>query len=151
MLHAIGLARCGEWSLLDALEVEARATAEPKLAGILHARGSPGLLGYCADEVKGEPSKCEECDGDGEVIANGSTGREKWVCCPWCGGSGEPDESEPAPAMVGISRVKVWKDFGGHKVKESEHGFSGAAGWIDRAKSAAIIREYSGLVERLAA
>ena len=68
-MHAVGLARCGNWRLLDALEVRARARTEATFAGMMHAPGSVALLGYLdAQRADADPGSvdCPECDGDAE-------------------------------------------------------------------------------------
>ena len=150
MLHAIGLARCGEWLLLDSLEVVARAKDEPKLAGVLHVRGSATLLGYAVGEVADEPSdcKCEECEGDGEITVEGATGKETWVRCPWCYGDGYTRESDAVASRFDSAFVKSWKTLDGNVVKGD---FDKASGWIDRATAKKTVDDYTKIVERLAA
>lgn len=153
-MHAVGLARCGNWTLLDALEVRARALREPTFAGMSHATGSVALLGYLdgprSDAGTGT-ARCPECDGDGEIEIIGATGRTKYTDCPWCDGEGEvdADELDRAESHSTPSDCRRWTTLNGDTIEVDADG-RGHRCWMSIADAARIIAEYSPLVSKLA-
>lgn len=154
-LHAIGLARCGSWRLLDALEVRARAKAEPTLAGMAHAPGAIALLGYAdapSHHRSGGTIECPECEGDGEIEVLGATGRSKTTDCPWCDGDGEIDNTAgyyDSNAHVDVMQVKRWATLNGEPTEADPDKFSSSC-WMSIDDATRVIAEYTGLVNRLA-
>lgn len=152
-LHAVGLARYGQWQLLDALEVRARANADPSFAGMAHAPGAIALLGYVAglgEDRSGGASECPECEGDGEFEVFGATGRSTTIDCPWCDGEGESDGPGHSHAYVGATQIKRWTTLNGEPAELDPERFSRSC-WMSISDATRVISEYTGLVNRLAA
>ena len=154
-MHAVGLARCGNWKLLDALEVLERARTEPTFAGMAHAPGAIALLGYIDtgrnDRNAGE-MECPECDGTGEVEIIGATGRSRTTYCPWCDGDGDIDGSDSyydSNAYVEVAQIRRWTTLNGELVEADPDGFSRSC-WMSISEASQTLAEYTGLVNRLA-
>jgi hypothetical protein len=153
-LHAAGLARGGDWRLLDALELVTRVRVESGLAGMVHLRGCPALLGYFDQDGpslgdEGEV-QCAECGGDGEVAAMGNSGREKYVSCPWCDGEGTvdiEDAIEQRQRHCLPSQVNAWRTINGETVESVVVN----GGWISVLEATQIVAEYKPLVAKLSA
>ncbi|MFN3310116.1 MAG: hypothetical protein ACK40R_00220 [Thermomonas sp.] len=153
-MHAVGLARCGNWKLLDALEVQARASREPAFAGMCHATGAVAVLGYLdgpRDEAMAGAVRCPECDGDGEIEIMGATGRSTYTDCPWCDGEGEvdPDELDRALASATPGECRRWTTLNGDAI-EVDVDLIGTGSWMSIAEATRVISEYTKLVTKLA-
>lgn len=153
-LHAIGLARGGNWRLLDALEVSTRSRREPTFAGMVHATGSVALLGYLDSERTGVIDGtvcCPDCDGDGEVEIVGATGRVKYTDCPWCDGDGKVDAADvdAADREVALAECRRWTTLNGDPVEVDPDTISRSC-WMSFEDAARVIAEYTGLVAKLA-
>ncbi len=154
-LHAIGLARSGQWRLLDALEVIVRARSNGNIAGILHAPGSIPALGLIADDHDGTADancnvECPECDGDGEIQVEGATGRSTYIDCPWCDGDGRVDQRDATCNVYpnkNPKECKSWSTLNGGHI--ADPGMMASDYWTSVASAHRIVKEYSGLVEAL--
>lgn len=107
-LHAVALARNGHWQLIDALELIERCRNDETLGGILHAVGSPALLGFVRHPGEEEGQDCEACDGTGEV--------ECCCCgamkgCDECDGSGSKEVK--SDGRVALSDIATWRTLNG--------------------------------------
>lgn len=153
-LHAIALARAGQWQLLDALEVVARARTEAAFAGMLHTPGDLALLGYLVEvaDAHGGEAPCPECDGDGEVEVVGATGRSRYMDCPWCDGAGTVDAEARITEMRGASQeqVREWRTLSGEVVPALPWRMGSSPGWLSPRQAERIVADYRPLVERLA-
>ena len=153
-LHAIGLARCGSWKLLDALEVRERAHREPTSAGMAHAPGSVALLGYLGaprHDAGVGTVPCPECEGDGEIEITGATGRTRYSDCPWCDGEGEADADamDRSDTYTHASECRRWASLNGDPVEVNVDAI-GTGCWMSIAEATRVIAEYTGLVSKLA-
>lgn len=152
-MHAVGLARCGNWKLLDALEVRARASREPTFAGLAHATGSVAMLGYLDEDRQdagSDPMRCPECEGDGEIEIIGASGRTKYTDCPWCDGEGEVDgeDLDLADAYISPAQCRRWATLNGDTI-EVDFDYLSQNCWMSIADATRVIAEYSRLVSAL--
>lgn len=113
--EGVRLAREGDFSLLDCMELVERRHAESVdavAASFIVRFGGRTLVGYCersTDRYAHDSLECEACGGDGTLDARGDNGKRYSVECPECDGHGgrELDEDDDEEAAV------EWRDLNG--------------------------------------
>lgn len=138
--HALALARQGNWTLADLIEVASREWEEG-FVGIFHVPGDRPLLGYSLRDPN-EPEECLACDGEGRIRCDCCG---QWTDCDECDGSGEADTARPNE----VGDVNTWRTFDGEAVEVT---FQARREFFVAAESAvASVGEYRRLVAWLAA
>ncbi|WP_337055013.1 hypothetical protein [Pseudoxanthomonas sp. USHLN014] len=139
--HAVALARNGHWQLIDALELIERCRQDKTLGGILHAVGSPALLGFVTPPGADDDEDCVACGGDGEV--------ECCCCgamkdCSECDGTGR--QAIKADGKVQLSDVLTWRTLNGEGPVVASAALRSDGPWMDLHTARDLVTHYRRLV-----